>query len=54
VHTGVWWANLRERDPLGYLDVDGEGNTKINFNERLFGACTGLVWLRMGAEGGLL
>jgi len=23
VHTGFWWGGLRDRDHLGYPDVDG-------------------------------
>jgi len=42
VHTGVYWANLRERAHLEYLDVDGEdNNTEINFKQSMVGAYTG-------------
>jgi hypothetical protein len=34
VITGVWWANLRERDHLENLGVDGKGKLKWIFMKR--------------------
>jgi len=34
VNTGVWWANLRERDHLENLTVDGKGKLKWIFMKR--------------------
>jgi hypothetical protein len=51
VHTGVYWANLRERAHLEYLDVDGEdNNTEINFKQSMVGVTLVLVWLTMGGR----
>ena len=51
VHTGFWWGNLRERDHLEYLGVDG----RIILNGPLTDSLetwTGLVWLRVGTNNG--
>jgi len=42
VHTGFWWGNLRGRDHLEDLDVDG----RIS-RSGLGKAWTGLIWLRV-------
>ena len=34
-HTGFWWGSLKERDRLKNLDVDGEGNIKVDSKERV-------------------
>jgi hypothetical protein len=34
VNTRVWWANLRERDHLENLGVDGKGKLKWIFMKR--------------------
>jgi len=31
VYTGLWWGNLKKRDRLKYLDVDGTMIFKYNF-----------------------
>ena len=31
VHTGFWWGDLRERDDLEDLDVDGMITLKMDF-----------------------
>jgi len=50
---GFWWGNLRERDHLESLGVDGD-NIKMDLQEVGLGAWSGLVWLRIGTGGGLL
>jgi hypothetical protein len=52
--TGFWWGNLTERDYLEYLGVDGRIILKLIFKKWDGRAWTGLVWLRIGAGGGLL
>jgi len=51
VHTGFWWANLRERDHLEDIGVDG-----IIFKSVFsgMGAQTGIFRLRIATGGGLL
>jgi hypothetical protein len=54
VHTGLEWRNLRERDHLKDQGVDGRIILKWII-EMLGGrAQTGLIWLRIGTDGGLL
>jgi hypothetical protein len=33
VHTEILWGNVRERDNLEPLDIDGEGNIKLDLIE---------------------
>ena len=47
VHTGFWWADLRERDHLEDLSIDGRITLKWVF-KNLDGAWTGLIWFRVG------
>ena len=35
VHTGFWWGNVRERDHLGDLVVDGRIIFKTIFENRM-------------------
>ena len=51
MHTGFWWGNLRERDHLEDLAVDGSILLKWILDGR---AWTGLICLRIGKGGGLL
>ena len=53
VHTGFRWGNLRKRDQLEDLVVDGRVIVKWILRSRLR-AWTGLVWLRTRTSGGLL
>jgi hypothetical protein len=32
-HTEVWWVNLRERDHLEYVGVDGSINIKMDLHK---------------------
>jgi hypothetical protein len=54
VHTGLWWGNLRERDNLENLRVDGRIIFKWIFKKWDGWARTGLIWLRIGIDGRLL
>ena len=53
VHTGFHCGNLREEDHLKDPDVDGRIILKYIL-EKWDGAQTGLVWLRIETDGGIL
>ena len=53
VHTALWWGNLRERDHLKYLDLDG----RIILKSILKYRDEGMDWINMVLNrdrGGLL
>jgi hypothetical protein len=52
MYTGFWLGNLRERDRLEDLGVNG--NIKKDLQEVGSRASAGLSWLRIGTGGGLL
>jgi hypothetical protein len=52
VHTGVWWGNLRKRDHLKDLDIDGRKILIPIFKKCDRVAWTRLIWLRIGTGGG--
>jgi hypothetical protein len=49
MHIGYWWESQKERTPLGRLRRRWKDNIKID--EMI---CTGLIWLRIETNGGLL
>jgi len=53
VYTGFWWGNLWERDPLEDPGIDRRIILKWIFR-KLYGTGTGLIWLRIGTDGGHL
>jgi hypothetical protein len=53
VHTGLWWGNLNERDHLKDK-LRWEDNIKKYLQDGGGGAGTGLIWLRIGTDGGFL
>jgi hypothetical protein len=54
VHRGIWWENLREKDHLKDLGVNGRIILKWIFKMWNREAWTGFIWLRTGTSGGLL
>jgi hypothetical protein len=53
VHTEFWWGVLREGNHLGDRGVNGRMILKWIF-KKWDGAWTGLSWIRIGTDGGLL
>jgi hypothetical protein len=54
VHAEFRWGDLRERDHLEDLVVDGRVTLKWVFRKWYAEAWTGFIWLRIGTGGGLL
>ena len=53
-YTGFCWGNLRERDHLGDLGVDGRVMLRWVFRKCDVELWTGSSWLRIGTGGGKL
>ena len=53
MHTRLLWGNLRRTDHLEELGVDGR-ILKMDLKDVVWGAWTGLIWLRIGTGGGLM
>jgi hypothetical protein len=54
IHTGILSGDIRERDPLEDLDVDGRIILSLIFKKWDTETWTGLAWLSTGTGGGLL
>jgi len=54
VYAGIGWGNLRERDDLEDLGVDGRIILRWIFRKWDVGVWTGSIWLRIGTGGGQL
>ena len=54
VHTGFWWVNLREGDPLEDQGVNGRAKLQWIFQRWDGRAWNGLIWLRNVTGGGLM
>jgi hypothetical protein len=54
VNIGFWWGDLRERYHFEDLDVDGRIIMKWIFKKWVLEVWTGLTWLRIETDGGLL
>ena len=52
--TGFWWGNVRVRERLGDLDVDGKIILRWIFRQWNVGVWTGSSWLKIGTGGGHL
>jgi hypothetical protein len=54
MHTGIWWANQKERDHWKDLDVGGRVILKWIIDKYDGLVWTGSIWLRIGTNGELL
>jgi len=51
--VAFWWENLKERDNLEDLHIDGRIILKLILNECNVRMWTEFSWLRIGQSGGL-
>jgi len=51
VYTGFSWGNLRKKDHLEDLGVDGTIILILTFGKWDVGVWTGSIWLRIGTGG---
>jgi hypothetical protein len=54
MHAGLWCVDLRERDHLEGLDIDGRTILKLMFKKWDREAPKGFMWPRIGTGGGRL
>ena len=54
MRTGFWWVNVKERDKLKDLGIDGRIFIQRIFNSWDVEAWTELTWLRIRTVSGLL
>jgi len=54
VHTEFWWGNLRERENLEDLGVDGRIILTLMLKRSVVRVCDVLIWLTIGTSGELL
>jgi hypothetical protein len=54
IHTGFWWGDLRRRDHLKDMGIDGRMILKWIFKKWDGEAWTRLLWLRIVIGGGRL
>jgi hypothetical protein len=54
VHTVFWWGNLRNRDDFEGPGIDGRIILKWIFRKWDGEIRTGLIWVRIWTDGGLL
>ena len=54
MHTGFWWGNVRDRDHLEDVGVNGRIILRLIFMTLDVGAWTGLGWLRIETGSGHL
>jgi hypothetical protein len=54
MHRGFWWRNLKERDHLKALGVDGRIILKGTLKKLYIRAWIGSIWLTIGTRDGPL
>ena len=52
--AGFRWGNVKEREHLEDMDVDGRIMLQLVINRQYGWTWTGLLWLRLGTSGWML